>query len=127
MGIYFAEKLAKTISQLEISVRCIEDIKDTIRYSRHSTQQILSEMSTRYEMLEWLQYKNFKSESFRLGTEFKNGLGASDLEGQMRHCDMYLSRFKKLLAQTEKDKDGKFRMYVSLGALAGVAVFILLI
>lgn len=84
-------------------------------------------MQLSYKELSWLFEGTEKSEEYTLGREFISGFGTSDLEGQLNRCDMYISRFNKLLELAHKEKEGKVRVYFSLGAMAGVGVFILLI
>ena len=55
---------------------------------------------------------------------FLNGLGSSDVEGQLAHCNLYQVRIENNLREAENRKNSLSRLYLSLGVLAGIAVAI---
>ena len=119
-------ELRKRQRRIETSVYCLEDIKNEIRYSRKAADRVLKDMEQKYPQLEWLSPES-KSENSALGREFCRGLGKSDLEGQLKYCEIYAARFNSLLNSAKAERADKERLYVSLGAFGGIAVFILLV
>jgi len=125
-GMFFANRLRSRIKYIELSLRCVEEIQGIIRYTRRNSIDLFKDMAAKYPELEWLSGEG-DGEICALGHEFCNGLGAGDLQAQMDYCDMYRQRFSAALKAAERQRDEKERLYVSLGAFAGVAIFILLI
>ncbi len=107
-------------------MRCVEDIKGQIRYSRRHSGELLREMTAKYSRLSWLN-SDGGGDVYDLGRKFCQGLGASDLQGQMDYCDMYIHRFGAMLKEAQKELDEKERLYISLGAFGALAVFILFV
>lgn len=59
--------------------------------------------------------------------EFGRGLGTSDIEGQISHCELATISAKKQLQDAYTQKDTKTKLYKTLGTLAGIAAALLLI
>lgn len=119
-------ELRKRQRQIETSIYCLEDIKNEIRYSQKAADRVLKDMGQKYPHLEWFA-KESKNENCALGREFCRGLGKSDLEGQLKYCDIYFARFNSLLNSAKAERADKEKLYISLGAFGGIAIFILLV
>ena len=126
-GVYPTVRLLRRQSQLEMSISCISEMREAVRYSGTNSKRLTDSMREKYSELDWLWEKHLRDESYCIGREFLQGFGKGDTESQLNYCDMYMSRFKKILKSVEKDKDGKTRLYLSLGAMSGIGVFIMLI
>ena len=59
--------------------------------------------------------------------EFGEGLGTSDVEGQMAHCRLCETRLEELLAAARDDKLKKSKLYLTLGICAGLAAGLVLL
>ena len=66
-------------------------------------------------------------QGIRLLTEFGAGLGATDLSGQLAHCALYRQLCEEQRAASLEEKQKKSRMYVLLGAAAGLGLNLLLL
>ena len=57
---------------------------------------------------------------------FGEGLGTTDLEGQMAHCDLYEGLIRCALEEAKGEKEKKGKLYQMLGVSAGLAAALLL-
>ena len=60
-------------------------------------------------------------------TEFGAGLGATDLEGQLAHCELYRKRAAERREEARAAQRCKARLYPILGAAAGLGLILLLV
>ena len=58
--------------------------------------------------------------------DFGGGFGATDLEGQLAHCQLYLEFIGGALAEAKEEKAQKSRLYLMLGIFGGLAAALLL-
>ena len=126
-GLLKALGLGERVEQLDMSVRLVRDIREQIRISKRDAGQILDIMRERYGKVRWLKENGRGGDIGAVGERCLSGLGRSDTDGQLTHCDTFIADFSRLLSDAERDKACKSRLYISLGAAAGAAVFILLI
>lgn len=66
-------------------------------------------------------------EDIRLLTDFGQGLGTTDVEGQLAHCELYKTMFASRLKQAREEKEKKVKLYRMLGLFSGVAVSLLIL
>lgn len=66
-------------------------------------------------------------EDIRLLTDFGQGLGTTDVEGQLAHCELYKTMFSSRLKQAREEKEKKVKLYRMLGLFSGVAVSLLIL
>ena len=57
--------------------------------------------------------------------EFGEGLGVSDVEGQIAHCTLYAGKLEFLLRQARTEQTQKSKLYVTLGISAGAVLGLL--
>ena len=126
-GIYPSLRLTNRRLQLELSISCIGEMREMVRYSGANVKCLTETMQKKYGQLEWLWKKQSKEETYCTGREFLEGFGKGDTASQLNYCDMYISKFNKCLSIVEKEKETKTRLYISLGAMLGMSVFVLLI
>lgn len=126
VGIRLASELRFKEKQAELSCFCVEEIKNDVRYARMESRNLFDEMRKKYPQLGWLKSTG-SGEIYSLGREFCQTFGSGDLQSQMELCDMYISRFGHLHKQYSAQREEKERLYISLGAFAGIALFILFI
>lgn len=125
-GLLLAGDLRRKVRQIEMSLSCIDFVRANIRYVRKPSHELLAEVAQKYKTLDWLS-ETGSGECYELGKKFCQGIGTSDLEGQLEHCDIYSEAFRKLLDSAQKQREEKERLYVSLGAFSALAAFILLV
>lgn len=58
---------------------------------------------------------------------FSEGLGVSDLDGQMANCELYIEIFSEKLKESKESENKKSRLYRVLGFSAGSAIALLLL
>ncbi len=127
LGLLKALSLGDRAKQLDMSVRLVRDIREQIRISKRDAGRILGVMRERYADLRWLKNDCRDADVSTAGEGFISGLGRSDTDGQLAHCDLYIADFSRMLEEAVRDKNEKSRLYIALSAAAGIAVFILLI
>lgn len=59
--------------------------------------------------------------------DFGTGLGTTDTQGQLAHCELYLTAFKNKLESARCDHKEKGRIYTVLGTSLGVCVALLIL
>ena len=68
-----------------------------------------------------------KKEDLDLLASFGQGLGVTDVEGQVAHCALYLEMAEERYSQAKEEKGKKGKLYFMLGALSGIAAALFLI
>ena len=58
---------------------------------------------------------------------FGEGLGRSDIEGQLAHCRMYLSLWQEHYAEAKEDLEKKGKLFLLLGFSGGASIALLLL
>ena len=58
---------------------------------------------------------------------FVQGLGVSDVQGQMEHLELYRSLLEPRLEQAREEAKQKSKVFVALGLFAGVTLSLLLL
>ena len=151
-GRYFSQNMIQRRRELEAIVGMIGRMKDDIRYngsdvcslvrktihaSLAAPLSFLSRCIARCDAGEpfpnaWRAALDESQKEMHLSQEemtqlvsFGGRLGATDLEGQMAHCELYLREFARLLQEVRSQESIKSRLYRSLSMLACAAVIIL--
>jgi len=143
--------LSARVNLLSSFLMLIEDIKEQIRYTCIDTETLLKNYTNceRYSQLCFLpelqtlcqkgrwNLKNIKSavvaapfarpEDTETFASFFEGLGKSDLQGQLTHCNLYISILNRALENARKESSEKGRLFCLLGLFSGLAVALLLI
>ncbi len=65
--------------------------------------------------------QGLKPEDAELLLGFGQGLGISDVEGQVAHCALYANLAEERYGQAKEEKTKKGKLYFMLGVLSGVA------
>lgn len=71
--------------------------------------------------------QGLKKEDFDLLFSFGQGLGVTDVEGQVAHCALYIKMAEERYAQAKDEKGKKGKLYFMLGALSGIAAALFLL
>ena len=109
----------------ELRFTCDEPLKILKRYALHKEKEIPQTQSLETAVMSFLEEEDFaKSEEVVL---FVEGLGTTDLEGQLAHCSRFSRVFEQRVnnAKTLYETQGKLRQ--KLWILAGICAFLLLI
>lgn len=150
-GVLKSYNLLARVNLLSCFLMMVEDIKGKIRYTCADTETLLKTFTNceQYSQLCFLQnlqalchkgkwnLKNIKQavnsapfarpediETFAL---FFEGLGKSDIQGQITHCDLYISVLDRALENARDESREKGRLFCLLGLFSGLAVALLLI
>ena len=68
-----------------------------------------------------------KGEDKKLLTDFGSELGKSDLEGQIKHLQLYQSMFQRQLLSAQNEIAKKSKLYKTMGLFVGVSVALVMI
>ncbi len=69
----------------------------------------------------------FTESDLELLRSFGEGLGRTDLEGQLDNCRMYAAQLGDRLAEARREAAAKSRLYLTLGVTGGMALALLLL
>jgi len=59
--------------------------------------------------------------------EFGNELGKTDIDGQLKHIELYINLFQKELMSAEEDIINKSKLYKTMGLFAGISTTLMII
>lgn len=68
-----------------------------------------------------------KKEDVSLLSAFGQGLGASDIEGQISHCKLYFSMLDEKYQNAKEEFEKKGKLYFMLGVLSGIGIALVLV
>ena len=143
-----SHKLALRVDQLEKFLQFITNAKTEIRYSAVPVRQIVDKHREGMRLLsKCVEYcgagmefsaawkrgvqegtagLGLKKEDLEVMKEFGEGLGMTDLDGQLAHCELYRHLVSSRLEEAQKEKGAKSKLYLMLGVSAGLAAALLL-
>ena len=70
---------------------------------------------------------NLQNKAYMLINSFGKGLGASDIEGQITHCEYHKQAIKPYLENELENKKNKSKMYAILGTSLGTIIGLIII
>lgn len=148
MGYTESHKLASRVDCLEAFLRFLSAAETEIRYSGTPIRQIIRLHGEELSFLRACLQKcdrgvNFsgawrrsveqeaKAEGFslpdrKLLASFGKEFGASDTQGQLSLCELYLTLFQGNLKTAKEERNKKSRLYLTLGIFGGLAASLLL-
>ena len=152
MGYILSSRIARQVEIIDHTIRFLNFMKTGIRYSAQPIAELLAQAATMNPVLpqlricheyiqqglpflaawqssvEWLIREKKASEGYTtLLRDFGNGIGTTDLDGQLSHCDLYLVRFDEQLSAAREQYRRKGRLYILLGGSAGLAAALLIL
>ncbi len=152
IGYILSSRLGKQAETIDYTIRFIHFLKTGIRYAAQPLEELLGQGAVQYPELpqlsvcheymrgglpfmtawdtsaEWLSREKRPTARYtQLLSEFGQGVGVSDLEGQLAHCELYLARFDELLAAARAEYAKKGKLYLLLGGFAGLAAALLML
>lgn len=150
IGLLKSRSLSLRVKFLEEFLSFITYMETEIRYSSDSLYQIINRFSSTNESsLNFLSYCTEKSHTFsdewnesikkissevglketdiKLIKEFGAGLGISDIDGQIAHCEVNKTHLKSRLSDAIEERNKKGRLYRMLGICSGLTLALILI
>lgn len=139
-GFSYTNKYIQRIKQLNKIKYMISIIKQKIEYKKLTVDEILKQTFSTKEFffldcnimnVEDICFKNKKlfienNEKNSL-FEFINGLGKTDLNGQIKHCDMYYLIFDDYESKCKDENIKKIKLFPTMFILLGLLIIILLL
>ena len=132
LGVFFVKKANQINSKgyfLNDKVNFISYVKDSVRYTRTDIYSIKKVSINRFPYLVFLT-DGINNNCYEFGNEvesFIQGIGKTDVIGQMELCDRYYDFFKNRY-DTEKDKIEKsVKTYFALGLFSAAALLVVFI
>lgn len=149
-----SQKVKRGIRQLEAFHKATYILEDEIRYSATSVELLMKKLSedsacSKLPVFEYchkflsdgVQFQKAYKEAIEASKDaiyleeddidlmlsFGNGLGVSDVEGQILHTKRYSKILEQRIADLKEKTRSKVKLYESLGLLTGIFVAILLI
>lgn len=149
-GQLFSHKLYTRQMFLQEFVTFLNTLETHIRYNNYEIKQLVTKCATSHffqpivkviendsespfislwkEGVKALPRQNgLIKEDYYLILEFGDGLGTTDIEGQINHIDLYKSLFLKAVSNATAEVTSKSKLYKMLGFFAGTAVALLII
>lgn len=133
-GNNMALRLYKRAEALKQAVQLCTEMGERIRFFATPVEQIVKELSSKYERLSFLQnYPDiapkypFNSTDAKVIKDFFSGLGAGDVCGQLKYCEAYALQLERLAADAKSECDSKNRLYRVLGFFCGICIAVILI
>ncbi len=151
IGFFQSNKLILRVKFLESYISLVRYIETEVRYCASSIIQILENYFSEnkigiidscikhtYEDIPFSQAwclavdescKRYylKKEDISLIKDFGNGLGISDIDGQVAHCESNIELINIRLAEARDERKKKYRLYQTLGISGGLCLALLLI
>lgn len=63
----------------------------------------------------------------KLIKDFGNGLGTTDIEGQIKHCTLFEEQFSYKVKEIKEENHQKVKLYKTLGVFSGLALALFII
>ena len=151
-GIYRSCALTQRVRLLEEYITLINEIETQIRYSAQPLYQMLENMKKKnsiggflHNLLSHAQDEDDFSQAWERAVdaienntgitkqdrviikEFGAGLGKTDIDGQIAHCNLCMASARNNLKKAREEKETKSKLYRSLGVLGGTACALLIL
>ena len=126
IGMWYSAALTRRVTQLETLDRFILELSEEMRFTGANHNEIINRLIglDNYNSLNSISKKS--DEGIFLG-EFINGLGKSDMEGQLSYCNTARVRLKSLINSAVSDRDAKSKLYRILGLSLGAMFTVLIV
>ena len=130
-GFYRANLLFSRKKRLYDICLFIETAADKIRLGEQMEQIVNASGSAAGIYTENLTFlinkENLKPNDISLASDFLNGLGMGDTEGELKRCQTYKELFKKEYVLAEQEAAQKAALYRKLGGFLGLLIGIVMI
>jgi hypothetical protein len=129
-GMAKAGELSARTRLLRLAGEFAKEIGEEIRYSSRELDGVFAAVAQRHggqRPQALLAEPGFLPDDRALYTAFLEGLGGTDLSGQMAHCARYASLMEAQLELARRAEAEKAKLYRMLGLCGGLSVIIFLI
>ena len=150
-GFFQSRKLSERVRLLEQTKSLIKSLENSIRYQAVPLNELISRISNqscpyylKYCSAQLKQGRPFpaawekaltspdckcylKQDDISLLQLFGKGLGISDIEGQVSHCELYFSMLEEKYQNAKEEQEKKGRLYFMLGILSGLGVALIIL
>ncbi len=139
VGFYITNRLILKSKQLSKIIYLINFTEQKIKYRKETVKEILSSISKDKDFgflfndkisFEKICFENcalyIENEQKKSLYDFFSGLGKSDLNGQVEHCNLYREIFESYLLKNDEENRSKIKLYPSLSILLGMLVILIL-
>lgn len=133
-GNNMALRLCKRAEALKQAAQLCAEMGEKIRFFATPVEQIIKELSCKYERLIFLQdypvitpRHPFTKEDSKVIKDFFSGLGAGDVCGQLKYCEAYALQLERIADDAKSECDSKKRLYRVLGFFCGICIAVILI
>lgn len=152
LGLYAAMGLNRRAAALEEAGRLLAHLATRIRYTAAPIGELLGEAADGFRRLPFLREagrqmsggadfhtawgqalrqkgpeSGLHAADLELLTRFGEGLGQTDVEGQLAHCELFARLLGEQQAEAKTQAAAKGRLYVTLGVAGGLAAALLLL
>ncbi len=124
MGVIKSAELSKRVYVLRQFIKAVEESRDLISYTSTEASIVISKIKYKYP--NFYGENTFKNDKFLIDSFFHK-LGSTNTEGQINLCNGIINEAQRLLAEAEKDKNEKSKLYTTLGICAGLSLSVILI
>lgn len=117
----FRQRLSYTLSDLSLLLTSdspmlsdfLNSLSENIPLggSQAATKQAIEALPVSYGL---------KTSDKKLVCDFFSSLGSCDCEGELAHCDLYISLVKQLLSSQREEAEKKAKLYRLLGTFLGI-------
>ena len=153
-GLIFSQRLKLRCRQLELTIQFIERVETEIRYTASPCEEIIRHISQdeRFAELKFLtEFCNTPSSGRSFASrfqsavdaskgwlcqqdddtdklkEFSSDMGLTDVEGQIKNCELYRGILEGSLKEAEEQKNKKCSLYRSLSVMGAAAAAVIMI
>jgi stage III sporulation protein AB len=150
LGLNKTAKLRKRVGLLTETEKYISFFQTQLRYNQYPPEEILKKYTlfSRHKVFSSCKAKlsgnvttftcawreafdeaaagcALSAEDRRLIAEFGEGLGTTDIEGQLEHCSLYSEYMKARQADAQQELAKKGRLFIVLGVTSGLSAALL--
>lgn len=118
--------LARRVALLQIIDRFILELSEEMRFTSENHTLIINNLMLKENFKPLLQLKKDSIEATFL-VDFTNGLGKSDMQGQLSYCSAARLRLKSIINNANKECESKSKLYRILGVILGAMFTVLIV
>lgn len=138
-GYHFASKLSERPRIISAYLSLLDAAASRMQYTHDDLSAVFSENFAGYSFRhdcafsdQWMEmitrYNSvLKDDDFQVLAKFAQGLGASDLESQMKHISLYKTLLTERLEDAKREQENKANLYRILPFSVGLTLAILLL
>lgn len=126
IGMWYSAALVRRVTQLETLDRFILALSEEMRFTGANHIEIINRLIS-FDTYTAINNIKEKSQDGIFLKEFINGLGKSDMEGQLTYCSTARLRLKSIINSAVEERDAKSKLYKILGVSLGAMFTVLIV